>query len=328
MKSIIRLPHRVCKSTCYINGLEDILEWKGRKYPDYMLSVLGGMGEFSYFRYKRAEPPDMVYFGANPKYLLADLENIIGFKQEIIEDRAFKNTFSLIKSYIDSGRPVVAGALDMFYLHYYRDLYKKQHVPIHYVLVIGYDDDAEEVYVQDCTFSGVQAVSYEEFEKALNVKVPGMSRKNTVRVFNIEENLPEEFELAKKGFNYRAGKMLAPPASFLGIPAMKKLAKEIFKWNDQASFNHLVMYATVPPHVPKKFDNSNGMRAWKSAVLVNIGEKYKVKGWIKAAGMFRQSGELIKDICIAAIQMDANTISKLILDVAEIEEKAYKLIQT
>ena len=47
MKKILNLPHRVCKSTCFSNGLEDILEWKGRKYLNYLLPVLGGIGEFT-----------------------------------------------------------------------------------------------------------------------------------------------------------------------------------------------------------------------------------------------------------------------------------------
>lgn len=328
MKSIIEMPHRVCESTCYINGLEDILESRGEKYPDYMLSVLGGMGEFSYFRFKRAVPPEMVYFGANPKYLLADLEKIIGFKQEIIENRVFKSTFPLLKAYIDRGHPVIAGALDMFYLHYYSDLYQRQHVPIHYIMVVGYNDDLQKIYAQDCTFNGVQAISYNDFEKALNVNVPGMSRKNTIRVFHIDKELPDELELAKKGFNFRAEKMLNPPVSLLGIPAMKKLSKEIFDWKDPESFKHLVMYATVPPHVPKKFDNSNGMRKWKSAVLKSLGEKYGIAGWVEAANLFTRSGELITDICKAALQFDRSLISGLILKVAEIEEKAYRLIQT
>jgi hypothetical protein len=49
MEKILDLPHRVCESTCFINGLEDILEKKGSKYPDYLLSVLGGFGESGIF---------------------------------------------------------------------------------------------------------------------------------------------------------------------------------------------------------------------------------------------------------------------------------------
>jgi hypothetical protein len=328
MKRLLELPHRVCESTCYINGLEDILEWKGVKYPYYLLSVLGGIGEFTYLKFKIADPPCMVYWGANPKYLLNDLENIIGFKQVLTENRVFKNTFPKIKEHIDNGQPVVAGALDMYYLHYYRDIYKKQHIPIHYILIVGYDDKKEEVYIHDCTFDGVQNLSYEEFEKSLNVNVPGMSKKNTIRAFILPDKLPSELETARKGFNLRAEKMLNPPISMLGIPAMKKLSKEIFNWENEKCFDHLVTYATTPPHLPETFENSNGMRFWKSRVLNELGTKYEMDNWVKASELFNQSGKLIIDICEAAMDRDRKAISDLILKVADIEERAYGFVKT
>ncbi len=328
MKKMLSIPHRVCESTCYINGLEDILEWKGLKYPDYLLSVLGGMGEFAYLKFKLADPPCMVYWGANPGHLLADLEKILGFRQEIMENRVFKNTFPKIKEYIDNNQPVVAGALDMYYLHYYNDIYKKQHIPIHYVLVIGYDDEKEQVYIHDCTFQGIQNVSYQEFENSLNVNVPGMSKKNTIRTFILPEKLPSEFEAAVKGFNLRAEKMLRPPVSILGIPAMRKLSKEILAWKIDKCFDHLVTYATIPPHIPETFENSNGQRFWKSRVLNELGKKYKMENWLEAAGLFKESGKFIMDICKAALERNKEEISGLITKVANIEEEACMLIKT
>ena len=325
LEKLIKLPHRVCESTCYINGLEDIFEWQGAEYMPFMLSVLGGMGEFSYFRFKLATPPNMVYFGANPKYLLEDLGQIMGFKQMVFENRVFKNTFPKIKEFIDNGRPVVAGALDMYYLNYYPTIYHKQHIPIHYVLVVGYDECANTVFVQDCTFPGIQKVSYKEFEKSLNVYTPGMSKKNTFRIFLLPDKLPSELDIAKKGFSYRAQKMLNPPISLLGIPAMKKLSKEIFNWEDEESFDHLITYATTPPHIPKNFDKSSGMRQWKSQVLRALGQKYDIGAWVKAADMFEKSGKLIIELCKAASKRDRALISKLLLRVADIEEEAYKV---
>jgi hypothetical protein len=327
MKKMLDLPHRVCESTCFINGLEDILEWKGTKYPDYLLPVLGGMGGFSYIKVKIASPPNMVYFGANPKYLLEDLGKLIGFQQEIVENRVFKSTFPRLIKHLENGNPVVAGALDMYYLHYYGDIHLKQHIPIHYVLVTGFDDSREEIYVHDCTFDGIQAITYPDFEKALNVNVPAMSRKNTIRAFIINADLPNEYELAKKGFKFRAEKMLNPPVNLLGLPAMKKLSREVLNWEDEASFDHLMTYATVPPQIPKNFDNSNGMRLWIVKILKELGVKYKEDGWIKAAGLFETSAGFIRELCRAAMLRDRSTISELILKVADIENEAYETLK-
>jgi hypothetical protein len=127
----------------------------------------------------------------------------------------------------------------MYYLNYYEGIYLKQHIPIHYVLVVGYDDEKKEVYVQDCTFSGVQNISYEEFEKALNVNVPAMNKKNTIRVFNVQDKPKTELEITKKGLKYRDERMLKPPVSILGIPAMRKLAKEVFNWENKSTFKNI-----------------------------------------------------------------------------------------
>jgi len=328
MNNIIKIPHRVCASTCYINGLEDIFEWKGKRYLDYFLSVLGGMGEFTYLKFKNAHPPQMVFCGASPKYLLNDLEKIIGFKQEVTENRTFKYTLSKIKHYIDDGNPVVVGAVDMYYLNYFKDIYKTQHIPIHYILIVGYDDERQEVLILDCTFSGVKNISYNELEKAMNVEVKGISKKNTIRVFFLPEEIPDEFELANKGFKYRVEKMLNPPVDIFGIPAMKKLSKEIFNWEDESSFDHLIIYATIPPHLPRSFNNSNGMRAWKSFVLREFGEKYKIAEWIEASRLFDTSGKLFTEICKAACKRDRKQISNLLVEAANIEERAYILLRS
>jgi hypothetical protein len=317
----------VCESTCYVNGLEDILTWKGAEYSDFLLSVIGGMAGFTYLHFKRADPPCMVYWGANPKYLMKDLANIIGFKETVIEGKTFKNAFPRLKEAIDDGQPVMAGALDMYYLHYYPDLYRKQRVPIHYVLVVGYDDDKQVVFVQDCSRKGVQEIPYEEFEESLDVNVPGMSKKNTVRTFTLPQKLPSEFDVAKKGFAYKAERFLNPPVKLFGLPAMRKLADEIFEWNNIKCFEHMATYATAPPLPPKTFENSHGMRFWQADVLNALGNKYNVRSWTEASKLFRRSGEEIMKLCKAALEQDKQRISEALTAIAEIEERAYKLLK-
>jgi len=328
MRKLNTLPHRVCESTCYVNGLEDILAWHGADYADFLLSVIGGMAGFTYLRFKRADPPCMVYWGANPKYLMKDLAEIIGFKQTVIEGKTFKSTFPKLKAFIDNGQPVVAGALDMYYLHYYSELYKKLHVPIHYVLVVGYDDEEEVVYVHDCSHKQVEKIPYHEFEKSLDVNVAGMSKKNTIRAFTLPRKILTEFEVAKKGFACKAQRFLEPPVKLFGIPAMRKLAKEILEWEDRKCFEHMITYATTPPLLPKTFENSHGMRFWQADVLNVLGKKYHADNWVEASTLFRQSGEKIMKLCEAALKQNKHQASETLLEIAEIEERAYKLLKT
>jgi hypothetical protein len=327
MKTVHTLPHRVCESTCYVNGLEDLLEWKGADYTNFLLSVVGGMAGFTYLRFKRADPPCMVYWGSNPKYLMKDLSNIIGFEETVIEGKTFRYMFPKLKAFVDNGQPVVAGALDMYYLHYYPELYRKLHVPIHYVLVVGYDDEEQLLFVHDCSHGGVQRISYDEFEKSLNVNVPGMSKKNTIRAFTFPHEVPTEFEVAKRGFSYKAERFLHPPVKLFGVPAMRKLAEEIVDWDNRRCFEHMVTYATTPPLLPESFENSHGMRFWQADVLSILGEKYNVSEWAEASKRFIESGKSIRELCRAALKQDKHTASDILVEIADIEERAYNLLK-
>ena len=327
MSAIINIPHEVHESTCYVNGLFDILTWKGAKYDYFLLPILGGMASFAYLKFKMAKPPCMVYWGNNPKYLLQDLADIIGFTQVVSEGKSFKNEFPKIKRYLDNNEPVLVGALDMYYLHYYTDLYRKEHVPIHYLLVVGYDDEKQIIYVHDCTFDGIQELSYEEFETSLNVNVPGMSKKNTNRVFKVPQKIPSELEITEKGLIRKADRMLRPPVSMFGIPAIRRLAKEIIDWKNKECYQHMVAYAGLtPPLITEDLSHNDGLRLEQARVLKELNQKYLRKEWGKASNLFVKSGELIIRLCKTALTYDGNACSELLERIAGTEEEAYEII--
>jgi hypothetical protein len=327
MAKLIEFPHEVHESTCYVNGLFDVLAWQGARYDYFLLPIIGGMASFAYLKFKMAKPPCMVYWGNNPKYLLKDLSDIMGFTQTISEGKSFRNEFPRMKEHLENDEPIMAGALDMYYLHYYPELYRKAHVPIHYVLVVGYDDNKRVVYVHDCSFGGAQEISYVEFERALDVNVPGMSKKNTFRVFQLPEKLPSELEIADKGFTYKARRMLKPPVSMFGIPAMKKLEKEIVSWTDRDCFRHMIAYAGLtPPLIAEDLSHNNGLRFEQARVLGELGQRYKRKEWSESATLFGRSGELIVRLCERALEYDGRGCSAFLKEIADTEEEAYRAL--
>ncbi len=327
MSTVLKLPHEVHEGTCYVNGLFDILTWKGARYDYFLLPVIGGMAGFAFLKFKTAKPPCMVYWGANSKYLIEELAEIIGFSEILSEGKAFRNEFPKMKAYLDEGQPLMVGAMDMFYLHYYPDLYHKQHVPIHYVLLVGYDDERRIVFVQDCSVPGVQEISYEEFEKALNVSVSGMSKKNTYRAFEMPSWFISELELAEKGLTHKAEQMLKPDVNMLGIPAMHKLAKDLRHWTDKACFRHMVAYAGLtPPLIDEDLSHNDGGRFELARVLKKMGQTYSRRIWEEASNLFAKSGESIIQLCNKALSYDGENCSKLLQEIAGIEEKAYKLL--
>ncbi|HYA22060.1 MAG TPA: BtrH N-terminal domain-containing protein [Thermoproteota archaeon] len=327
MKRVLDLPHTRRPSTCYVNGLYDMLAWKGADYRYSLLPIVGGMAGFGYLKFKLAKPPFMVYWGNSPKYLLRELGEVVGFKQQVIEGRSWKSVSERIRQSIDQGEPVVAGALDMYYLSYYQDLHTKVHVPIHYVLIVGYDDEKGAYLVHDCSYDGVQEIPYADLMRSLDVVVPGLSKKNTIRTFRLQARLPAELKVAEKGLKRKAEMMLRPPVSMFGIPAMRKLAKDIVNWDCGQCFDHMVAYAGMtPPLIPADLKECNGLRFEQAKLLRELGQEYHRRQWTEASGLFDDSGELIVELCRHGVEHDGAKCGGILTEIADAEEKAYQVI--
>jgi len=327
MKKIINLPHAVYESTCYVNGLYDLLTWKGAEYSYFLLPVIGGSASFTYLKFKMATPPCMVYWGPRTSDLLKYLSDIISYKIILSENKSFKKEFPKIKVHIDKNTPALAGALDMFYLPYYSEIYKKEHIPIHYVLIVGYDDEKETVFVHDCTYPGLQEIPYTEFEPALSINVPGLSKKNTYRIFELPDKMPSELEVAEKGFAFKANRMLNPPVKMFGIPAMRRVVEDIKTWTDEGCFKHMVAYAGMtPPLIADNLSHNDGMRYREADLFSEMGTKYKKNNWMEASKLFRESGELIIRLSAEGLKMNGSACSKTLAEIADLEEKAFHLL--
>lgn len=88
----------------------------------------------------------------------------------------------------------------------------------------------------------------------------------------------------------------------------------------------MVTYATTPPILPKTFENSHGQRYWQADVLNTLGKKYHKEKWINASVLFRKSGDKIKELCRYAVEQNKQAASKSLLEIADTEEQAYKLL--
>src|SRR3989304_3412213 len=170
MRQFLTIPHRRRLGMCPVNGIRDLVQWRsGRDWSNEFLWGLGQGGGFAYLRFNSADPPRQVYTGiATPRQhtYLAELFNA-DFTE--IENRAFTFSWDKARKAVDAGTPPVLGPLDMFQLHFYEDIYHTRHIPIHYVLLVGYDD--EKAYVHDTGEEDVQGVSLNELRLAWDVNV-------------------------------------------------------------------------------------------------------------------------------------------------------------
>jgi hypothetical protein len=225
----LSIPHRQAPGLCPVNGVRDLVHYRsGRDWSNQFVYGLGLGGGFAYLRFKAADPPRQVYWGvAGPRQhrYLAELLDA-GYTE--VENRSFEFSWRKAREAVDAGTPPVIGPLDMFHLHFYEPIYRQRHIPIHYLLLIGYDD--EKAYVYDTGHDDVQTVPLNELEQAWDVNVPGLGKRNRLAIFDIPESFASTDELIRKSITDQYQGMLHPPVSMVGIPAMKKVAREIARW--------------------------------------------------------------------------------------------------
>ncbi|MEW6508287.1 MAG: BtrH N-terminal domain-containing protein [Bacteroidota bacterium] len=244
---LIELPHKVCSVTCMINGLEDLYEHKtGNRLPDYLLLYISGPLGFVYFKNKNASPQRMVFWGMQiAKYQYEELADIIGFKWQMTAARSFKYTLEQVKSAIDNNTPAILGALDMFHLPYYEKFYHKIHVPIHHVLMIGYDNEKQLIYVLDCDRSNAQCIPFSDLERAWNINIPGLGKKNTFYTFELNKVVADIESIARNGLYKRARGMLNAPVSMLGLKGMRKLGSNCQIGQGFFRLNNLIFLCAI-----------------------------------------------------------------------------------
>jgi len=250
---MLTLPHRVAPGMCPVNGIRDLVHWRvGRYWTNEFVHGLGQGGGFAYLRFNMADPPRQVYWGnASPRQhkYLAGL-----FKADFLdyEGRSFKFTWNKVLDALDEHTPPIIGPLDMFHLPFYPGVYHERHIPIHFLLLVGYDD--HDAYALDTGQQDIQCISLAELERAWDVNVPGMGKRNRLAVIKMPDHLDPTSRLIRKAIHDQCQTMLKPPSSMLGIPAMEKLAREINHWphelgddSTQRSLQQVCEYLNSPP---------------------------------------------------------------------------------
>lgn len=267
-KKIIEFAHDLRDYECMWSGIEFIYgAKKGEWVPDFGFFAMSGVGNFIYLKGENFRQAAWSNGMVNKMYDF--MAPIVGFSYEYVEGLAFNEMMEKAKAEIDEGRPVILGPVDMYYLKYFAKIYKHMHIPVHYIMMTGYDE--EKIYIIDGGTTEVQTLTYGEIEEAL---------------------VSERTELG-------AGTVPQPPMRLFGAPEKGDVLH-------QAGREKLVN------------------------VLKSIGEANGVLQWTEAAELFEESGRRIENIVNLVVDLllnkrqELDEVPSLILEIADIEEKAYK----
>jgi hypothetical protein len=241
------------------------------------------------------------------------------------EDRSFKFSWEKAREAVDAGTPPVLGPLDMFHLHFYESIYRSRHIPIHYVLLVGYGDDA--AYVYDTDKDEVQTIPLDELTQAWDVNVPGLGRRNRLAIFDVPRDLPPTDALICKSVADQIQGMLRPPVSMVGVPAMEKLAREIAHWPEELGqetatkcFRRVLEYLNSPPDL-----EGTHLTAGRDLYVKFLGEAGEMVrlDFSGAIERFRESMKTVPRLAEAIRQERLADAASYIRHIANEEAKAY-----
>ena len=250
------------------------------------------------------------------------------------------------KNEIDEGYPVVLGPLDMFYLPYLK-MYHTEHIPIHYVMMIGYDEEKNCVLIYDCEREDVIELAVSDLELAWNIEKNGVGDKNGFIKIRLNENLSDKYTLSRNCLLKKAERQFREKLYILGISAYEKIAKELPKWKKKFSEedyrNALISITEYMGKVPKVPNQIMGVKEADipycanydrlAEIIQELGQEYKQENWIKSAQLFDKCGKNIETIVTYVVQYCCNDVDRidelpnLFLKNADYAKEAYRLIQ-
>lgn len=347
-RRIIEIKHHLSSGCCMCSGIEDLYATRtNQSVPEGFLLALGSFGETVFIKMNNSEKPYM--FSANdarPKTVFENLKEELGLDYKIIGGTTVKYAKKSIKKEIDDGNPVVLGPLDMFYLPYLKT-YRVEHIPIHFVMMTGYDEEKNCVLIYDCDREDMIELAISDLELAWNIEKNGVGDKNGFIKIRLGDNLLDKYTLSRNCLLKKAERQFREKPNILGISAYEKIAKELPKWKKKFSVEDyrkaLISITEYMGKVPKVPNEIMGVKEADipycanydrlAEIIHELGQEYKQDNWLKSAELFNKCGKNIETIVTYIVQYCCNKVDRidelpnLFLENANYAKQAYRLIQ-
>ncbi len=347
-RKLLDMKHHLSSGCCMWSGIEDIYATRtNQTLPEAFLFALSSFGETVFLKLKNDSKPFMFSVAdGRTRKTYDQIKNLIGLNYQISEGRTLAYALKSIKREIDKGNPVILGPLDMFYLPYLK-MYHKDHIPMHYVLMVGYDEEKNCVLVYDCDREELQELPQAELVQAWQIEKNPVGDKNGFIRFDISKEPIDKYKLTDICLRNKARRQLCEKPDFVGINAYNKIAKEFPSWKDNfLEKDYRNVLASITEYlgmVPKIPNEILGIEAKEDIcfrgnynrlgnVLLQMGEEYHRDDWIQAGSLFCQCGLLMEDITNRIIGFYCRNedclleIPNIFIQIGKNVEHAYRMI--
>jgi hypothetical protein len=311
-----------CETTTTMGNL---LQFAGVQLSEPMLFGLGqGLG----FIYWDSKGMDFPFIGGRvkPDELAACLATRLNLTVRIQETSSIDKAWKNVQSFIEHGIPVGL-KLDSYYLDYFTN---KVHFAAHYAVIYGMDD--EYAYIADTKQQGgLVKTCLDHLAMARNAKGP-MSSRN--RSFTIESvgALPPLVPAIRASLTQNAHDYLNPPIRNIGNKGIMKMSIEILKWPKRSkNFEHdLCLTALLMERAGTGGALFRNLyRDFLKECTDLIGNPKLEQAYLmftEIAPMWASVSSLIDHAGRTGNYQELNQVSKLLLEIADKERTAMKLL--
>ncbi len=211
----IHIPGIHCGSV----AIRDIMKFYGYEFSEALCFGLGsGMG-FFYTVSEEQTPTRMIFMrGPGMEY---NFFNALGKPTRWKHQEDAQQALRIAMSWIDRDVPVLVQT-DLYYLDYYNTT---THFPGHVIVLWGYDDVKECVFVSDTGFEDLKAVSFENMKRARTSQATGYVLKNNWFEVEITEPLPPLEEVLPGAIRKNAQMMMEGVTSARGLSSVHQIRR-------------------------------------------------------------------------------------------------------
>jgi hypothetical protein len=221
----VHRPGKHCASTV----LSDLAHFYGHGLSEaFCLGLGAGLG-FFYLEGEALTPTRMLM--TRSQDLEGNFFRNLGIRFEWKTEQDPKQGWKAVKECIDRNIPVLLRA-DIFHLDHYQS---KTHFPLHVILLWGYDDGKQSVFIADTGFEGLMEIPMESLSKARYSRVPVYSGSGEFFPVVLPKKIKGLDAKAKKAIKLQA-KQLEANDGFQGMEefsaygAIRKVSERIFSW--------------------------------------------------------------------------------------------------
>jgi hypothetical protein len=306
--------------SCEPTTIGNLLQHCGLTFSEPMLF---GIGEGLNFIFWDSKQMGYLFLGGRCKQdiLTENITKNLKLKLEVRETSSETRAWEFVKTNLDKGIPVGL-KLDFYYLEY---IEQKIHFAAHYVTIYGYDEKFG--YLIDGK-KQVQS-SLKSIAEARKQKGP-MSSPNRAFTITAAGNLPDIKQTVAYAINRNAEQYLHPPIHNISFKGIRKTANLITKWFEKPGMTPQLI-AQTGSLMEEAGTGGALFRNMYRDFLKECDDSYPEMGlheaylkFTKVAPMWTEVSKLICSAGENSNDQPLGEASKILLDIASLEEEAMK----